>query len=631
MLACLVVLGSLVWTPPVRAAPVAGTVSIEDGDGFVNAKEVDGSVPASWSSGDSTAQSADVWFETESGSIPTGCGPFTGLSPSGTGSLNKICATSLPEGTFFFKAVWYDAAGNASPQASDASVKDTIAPTLEITAWTDPITAANHTNTSASGTTEPGATVTVDAAVSHNLRTSPKTATVDTSGNWTVSGIDVSAFPDCPTTFTATAADPAGNTTVAQKKAAKDTVAEVAIEEVTDPVNSVNATEATASGEAETGSEIAMVVTDGTTSSPQATTTTNDAGFWSASTDASGLSDGTVSYEVTATDPFGNSDTVTRNATKDTVAPGAGTVEILDGDGWSSKEELGKGLEVKWVSGDATADGARVWFEAPDGSIPPFCGPFTGLAPTGKRAMNPNCALGLPEGEFFFKARWTRNGNLSAPAADSSVKDTIPPATPTASFRDGPIVDKTEWESTVVEGFTEPGAIVDVVVIDEDAATKDVGTRVLADSTGAYAAELDLSVEPLSDGRLRVDLVARDAAGNKAEADEAASAILDTKPPQSTWLTPPISAYPSPLVVLAGLSEDAATEITGVTVWFEETSTGEIRAAEAALSPELVGRTRAWTVATELPAGEWLAFARATDAAGHIEFPGPAITILVVG
>lgn len=111
-------------------APLAGTASISDGDGFIDGSEVDTGVPVDWANADLDATSATVWFE-QSATIPAGCGSWT-VGSTGTGSLDQACATSLAEGSFSFKATWADLAGNVSAEAEAVSIKDTVAPLVSV-------------------------------------------------------------------------------------------------------------------------------------------------------------------------------------------------------------------------------------------------------------------------------------------------------------------------------------------------------------------------------------------------------------------------------------------------------------------------------------------------------------------
>ncbi len=122
--------------------------------------------------------------------------PVTATATAGADgkwTASGIDVSSLSDGTITYTATTTDAAGDAVT-VSQTATKDTVA-AVSITSVTDPATMHNQTNTSASGTTEVGATVTV-TATDGTSTTAPVTATVDGSGNWTATGINVSNLMD---------------------------------------------------------------------------------------------------------------------------------------------------------------------------------------------------------------------------------------------------------------------------------------------------------------------------------------------------------------------------------------------------------------------------------------------------
>lgn len=112
-------------------------------------------------------------------------------------------------------------------QAADrygATVDDTFTVNvlpLTITSVTNPISAANQTNTSTMGTTGVGDTVSVTASDGTNPSVT-MAATVDGSGNWTATGIDVSGLANGKITYTATTTDANGNTASTTLATTKD-------------------------------------------------------------------------------------------------------------------------------------------------------------------------------------------------------------------------------------------------------------------------------------------------------------------------------------------------------------------------------------------------------------------------
>ncbi len=242
----------------------------------------------------------------------------TTAGTDGTWTAAGIDVSSLSDGTITYTATTTDAAGNTLA-ASQTATKDTVA-AVSIASVTSLIDQANQTNTSASGTTEVGATVTVTAS-DGTTTTNPVTATVDGAGNWTATGIDVSSLNDGSITYTATATDSVGNTGTATATTTKNTTSPtVAITSVTNPINSSNDTDTSASGTTVVRDTVSVTATDGTTTTAPVTATVDSMGNWTATgIDVSGLNDGTITYTATATDPTtGNTGTTTLTSTKTT-------------------------------------------------------------------------------------------------------------------------------------------------------------------------------------------------------------------------------------------------------------------------------------------------------------------------
>ncbi|WP_131394615.1 Ig-like domain-containing protein, partial [Comamonas thiooxydans] len=209
----------------------------------------------------------------------------------------------LTDGSHQLTATATDAAGNPSgPSASFGLTVDTTPPAAPVATISDP----NGDNIpTASGTTEPGSTVTVtwpDGSTS--------TTTADpVTGQWTV---------DAPTvqpsgTVSAVATDPAGNTSPMGSTAwTADTTVAAPVPTVTDP-NGDNIP--TVSGTTDPGATVTITWPDGTTSTTTADPVT---GQWTVDAPAVQHS-GTVS--AVATDPAGNTSSGTGTWTADITPP----------------------------------------------------------------------------------------------------------------------------------------------------------------------------------------------------------------------------------------------------------------------------------------------------------------------
>ncbi len=218
-----------------------------------------------------------------------------------------------------------DNAGNASATSTQTVRIDTVAPGVAtVGSYPNPVNLANRASVAVSGSAEAAATVTLTIADAGGAHTVTATTTANGFGAWSVAGIDVTALNDGTVTYRATATDAAGNSgPVGTATDSKDTVAPtVAIGAVTDPISTGNAAAAGASGTVESGASVALAVTDGTPSHTIRPSVSVNGGSWTVTgVNLSTLTDGTIGYTATATDPAGNSATASRTATKDTTAP----------------------------------------------------------------------------------------------------------------------------------------------------------------------------------------------------------------------------------------------------------------------------------------------------------------------
>jgi len=497
----------------------AGTVEIVDSDNFMNAAETAaGSLPANWSG--TTGESATIWFEDSEGHTPAAnCGPWENVAASGSGSVNGACASELPEGAFAFKGQWKDAAGNVSTIASAGHIKDTSDPTVAVTTVTDPVNSANKASTSASGTTEVGATVSVVAT--DGTTTTPAKAAVVTGTGWSATGIDVSALADGEITYRATATDAAGNTAVASKKTAKDTSdPAVAVTNVTDPVNSANKASTSASGTTEAGATVSVVATDGTTTTPAKVATVAGTGWSATGIDVSGLSNGTITYRSTATDAAGNTAVATKTATKDTATPAVAVTTVTD--------PVNSANKASTSASGTTEAGATVSVVATDGTTTT---PAKAATVTGTTwSVSGIDVSSLADGPITYRATATDAVGNTATASKTATKDIA--AVLLLSKVTDPV---NSWNKadTSAEGTTEAGATVTVVATDGTTTTPAKAATV----TGTTWSVSGIDVSGLSDGEITYRATATDAAGNTAVASK--KAAKDTVAPTAPTIARP--------------------------------------------------------------------------------------------
>ncbi|MTH48529.1 type I secretion C-terminal target domain-containing protein, partial [Escherichia alba] len=185
----------------------------------------------------------------ESGSIVTilNNGIAIGTAVVENGAWRFTPQTPLGEGSYNFTVNARDAAGNTSPSSGEFGLTiDTTPPDAPLITSLANLTITNQTQLPISGTGEPGSTVTL-----YNGTTVIGSGTVNADGSWNI--VPNPALAEGSYSFTAVAADPAGNRSQPSEAAALqiDTTAPAA------PANvSISADGAVVTGSAEAGSTV---------------------------------------------------------------------------------------------------------------------------------------------------------------------------------------------------------------------------------------------------------------------------------------------------------------------------------------------------------------------------------------
>ena len=199
-------LGNQVLSASGAAVDIPSIDTIAGGDG-INASEAD-AVEISGSSAEANA-TVDV-------TVSDGDTDVTGQATaddSGDWTVSGLDVTGLTEGDVTVSATQTDAAGNTSSEktatvAYDATV---VAPSIDTIAGGDGINASEADAVEISGSSAE-ANATVDVTVSDGDTDVTGQATADDSGDWTVSGLDVTGLTEGDVTVSATQTDAAGNT-----------------------------------------------------------------------------------------------------------------------------------------------------------------------------------------------------------------------------------------------------------------------------------------------------------------------------------------------------------------------------------------------------------------------------------
>uniref|UniRef100_UPI001D193EFB beta strand repeat-containing protein n=3 Tax=Acinetobacter oleivorans TaxID=1148157 RepID=UPI001D193EFB len=465
----------------------------------------------------------------------------------GTWTLADNTLPALTDGPHTSTVTATDPAGNAGTDTAVVTIDTTApnAPVLDPINATDPVT----------GTAEPGSTVTVSFP-------DGTTATVvaGTDGSWSVPNPGNLVDGD---TVTATATDPAGNTSLPGSGvvSADITAPVVALDDVL-----TNDSTPALTGTVNDPTATVVVTVDGT----DYPAVNNGDGTWTlADNTLPALTDGPHTITVTATDPAGNAGTDTAVVTIDTTAPNAPVLDPINA--------------TDPVTGTAEP-GSTVTVSFPDGTT------ATVVAGTDGSWSVPNPG-DLTDGQTVTATATDPAGNTSLPGTGTVSADITAPV---VALDDVLTNDSTPALSGTVN---DPTATVVVTVdgVDYPAVNNGDGTWTLADNT----------LPALTDGPHTITVTATDPAGNAGT--DTAVVTIDTTAPNAPVLDPINATDP-----VTGTAEPGST----VTVSFPDGTTATV----------VAGTDGSWSVPNpgDLTDGQTVT-ATATDPAGNTSLPGSGV------
>ena len=411
---------------------------------------------------------------------------------NGSWSVSGIDVSALKDGSITYRVTMTD--------VDDHTFTDTLATTkatITLTSVTNPIDEDDETNSSAQGTGQVGATISV-VATDGATTTTARTTTVNANGSWSVSGIDVSGLADGPITFIATASDGLGNTDESQLIATKDSVDPfVDLTNVTSPIRLNNYFATTASGTGEVGTTISVVASDGTTTTAARTATVQANGTWTVSgINTTGLKDGTITYTATATDTGGNTAMDTLTSIKTTVVLDSATNPINIANHTSTT-----------VSGTGQV-GATISLVATDGTTTTAARTTT-VAANGTWSITGFDTSTLKDGTITFTATANDGSGNTATSTRTSTKTTV-----LISSATNPI-NANNQNSTTVSGTGQVGATISVTATDGVTTTAALTATVAANGTWSVTG---INVSGLNNGTITYTATADDGAGHTATA-----------------------------------------------------------------------------------------------------------------
>ncbi len=461
-------------------------------------------------------------------------------------SVSGSDLTADADKTIDAKVTFTDAAGNSS------SVNDTQTYTIDTTAPDAPVINPVNGTDPITGTAEPGSTVTV---------TYPDgtTATVvaGTDGSWSVPNPGNLVDGD---TVTATATDPAGNTSLpgTGTVSADITAPVVALDDVL-----TNDSTPALTGTVNDPTATVVVNVDGV----DYPAVNNGDGTWTlADNTLPTLADGPHTITVTATDAAGNVGNDTAVVTIDTVAPNAPVLDPINA--------------TDPVSGQAEP-GSTVTVTYPDGTT------ATVVAGTDGSWSVPNPG-NLVDGDTVTATATDPAGNTSLPGTGTVSADITAPV---VALDDVLTNDSTPALTGTVNDPTAT-VVVNVDGVDYPAVNNGDGTWTLADNT----------LPTLADGPHTITVTATDAAGNVG--NDTAVVTIDTVAPNAPVLDPINATDP-----VSGQAEPGST----VTVTYPDGTTATV----------VAGTDGSWSVPNpgNLVDGDTVT-ATATDPASNTSLPG---------
>ena len=492
-------------------APGAPSISINSGDSVANSLNVNLTLSA-------TGTPSEMYVTNTAG-----CGAGGAWEAYNT---SKSWTLASPDAANTVYVKYRDAALNESSCASDGINHDGAAPVFAVTTPTEGsfITPSNMASYSLSGTcSENGLAI----SISGDTAAFP----VCTAGAWSTT-VNLSGLADGARSIVFNYSDAAGNAaTTITRNLTKDTVAPTLTGTSGNFINISNVNSYNVSGAcSENGRNVVI-------SGAASDTATCTAGAWSRSLNLSAVPEGAVTLNFDHSDAAGLvATTVTRNVTKDTVAPSSPTISINSGAAYATSTSVtlalsATGATQMYVTNTAGCGSGGTWEAYATSKAWTLSTPNTS---NNVYVMYRDAAL-----------------NVSACISDSIIHDNIAPTLAVTNPVDGSYINAANQASFVLSGTcSDDGRDVNITGAVSTAATC---------TTGAWSANLDLS--GLSEGAQALIFNYSDAAG-LAATQVTRNLIKDTVVPSANSISINSGAvYSTTLTVSLGLSSTGADEM----------------------------------------------------------------------
>ena len=456
---------------------------------------------------------------------------FSAVVSGGAYLVDDADISALADGELTFTATVTDAAGNPAT-ASTSNIKDSIALiSIDVeTGLDDYIDHAEQTAVDIAGTVtniEDGQTVTLTITDKNGSSLSFTTTVV--AGAWQVNDVDLSSLANGELSFSASAADVAGNPAEANVVHEKDTSARIFVW-VADNNHVINAAEqssVTVRGvvlNVENGQTITVTLSDGAGKSMTLTTVVSG-NLWSIpDLDLTGFADGMLYVTADVTDVAGNTAHAENSIPVDlyatiTIDVAAGIDDVINGREAGVTDIFGTVTDIE--------DGRTVTVTVTDknGAILTF----TALVSGGEYRIEDADISALADGTLTFNASATDQAGNPATAATSNVKDSL--ASISIQIFDGgdELISQDEVRAISVGGTAsniEPGKGLLVLLVDSQGHRYLTSTQVQAD--GSWRIDgLDLNALGFAEGEVSAWVASADNAGNIGWAKD--TSLIDTQ------------------------------------------------------------------------------------------------------
>ncbi|MCK8045002.1 adhesin [Shewanella sp. 1CM18E] len=486
------------------------TIEIVDNDAVINSQEQQAVTVRGTVSNVEDGQAITVVLSDGLGNERS----FTTVVVAGAWQLSGLDLIGFADGSLTATVSVEDAAGNLATATDTIAVDILASITIDVDTGTDAvINAAEMAMVDLSGTVtdiEAGQTVTV-TVTDIDGKTLTFTTMVVGSG-WQIDDADLSSLSDGALTFSASAADVAGNVVDATTSADKDSLASITVEIIDNDavINSLEQQSVTVRGTVsniEDGQTVIVKLSDGS-GSERSFTTVVVAGEWQLSgLDLTGFADGSLTATVSVADAAGNQATATDTINVDILA--SITIDVDTGnDTVLNAREM---LRVD-MSGEVTdiEDGQRVSITVTDNAGLQL--QFMAIVINGRWQLQDKDLSRLADGPLTFSASVTDQAGNTASATDDAYKESQAAITITAIDNDG-VLNQSEVGQSVLGGFVynvEDGRPVEVFVTDINGKTL-VFNSITRNGTWLLDG-LDLS--SLAEGELTLRAITSDFEGN---------------------------------------------------------------------------------------------------------------------